>query len=143
MTEKAPPTWTPNDADILEAFPPVDCGVDAFGERIIVQIRTPKRKSKGGIILHDETRETELWNTQVAKVISIGKAAFKNRDTLEKWPEGDWCQAGEFVRVPKHGGDRWQVEIPGSDETALFVMFKDHNLLGRQRSHPLYVKAFI
>lgn len=143
MTKTAE-SWTPEDADILEAFPNVDPGVVPYGERVLVQIRTPKKRSAGGIILHDETQETELWNTQVAKIISLGDAAFKNRDDLKLWPEGQWAKVGDFVRVPKYGGDRWQVEIPGRQgENALFVIFKDHALIGRQMSHPLKVKAFI
>ena len=92
-----------------EAFPDVSPGITAFGARVLVQIRTPKQRSKGGIILGNETRETELWNTQVAKVIQVGPLAFRNRDTLAQWPEGDWCKPGDFVRVPKYGGDRWMV----------------------------------
>lgn len=128
---------------LSDAFPAVDPGLVPFGERVLVQIRTPKRKSAGGIILHHDTRETELWNTQVGKIISVGPGAFKNRDTLEPWPEGEWAQPGVFVRVPKYGGDRWEVPIPGTDEKALFVIFKDHNLIGQITGDPLAVIAFI
>jgi hypothetical protein len=34
-----------------EAFPPCDAGVKPFGSRVLCQIRTPKTKTKGGIIL--------------------------------------------------------------------------------------------
>ena len=34
-----------------EAFPPCDPGIMPFGSRVIVQIRTPKTQTKGGIIL--------------------------------------------------------------------------------------------
>lgn len=133
-----------SEEELAEAFPSVDPGLVPYGNRLLVQIRTPKRVSKGGIILHEETRETELWNTQVAKVVSLGPVAFKNRDTLENWPEGDWCQPGEFVRVPKYGGDRWEVPIPGrKEERALFVIFKDLDIIGRVTTDPLSVLAFI
>ena len=92
-----------------EAFPEVDAGANPYGSGVLVQIRTPKKVTAGGLIVPEESRETELWNTQVAKVIMLGPVAFKNRDTLEPWPEGDWCQAGTFIRCPKYGGDRWQV----------------------------------
>jgi co-chaperonin GroES (HSP10) len=96
---------------IEQAFPDVAPGLRPFGSRVLVQIRTPMRKTRGGIHLPEESRETEQWNTQVAKVIALGPVAYCNRDTLEKWPEGEWCQPGAFIRCPKYGGDRW--EVPG------------------------------
>lgn len=128
--------------ELVEAFPGVDPGVQPFGSRVLVQIRTPKRKSAGGIILGTDTRETEKWNTQVAKVISVGPLAFKNRNTQETWPEGEWCQPGEFVRVPKYGGDRWTVPIR-QDEEAMFVIFNDLDIIGRVTGDPLAIRAFI
>ena len=127
---------------IAEAFPPVCPGIRPFGSRVLVQIRTPKKKSKFGIHFAEETRDTEKWNTQVAKVISMGPGAFKNRTTLANWPEGDWCSPGQFVRVPKYGGDRWEVAI-NSDDSAMFVIFNDLDLLGDVIGDPLAVKAFI
>lgn len=126
-----------------EAFPRVDPGIKPFGARVLVQIRTPKRRSAGGIALPEETRDTELWNTQVARVIALGPVAFRNRDTLQLWPEGEWCAAGEYVRVPKYGGDRWQVPVPNSADMALFTFFKDLDVIGRVEGDPLSVVAFI
>ena len=68
-------TTTTYDYESLEeAFPEVDAGVEPYGTRILVQIRSPKSKTKGGIIVPNDSRETELWNTQVAKVICLGPA---------------------------------------------------------------------
>ena len=125
-----------------EAFPSVEPGLVRFGSRVLVQIRSPKKTSAGGIILHNETRETEVWNTQIAKVHSLGPLAFKNRNTMESWPEGSWCKPGEFVRVPKYGGDRWKVPH-GNEEEALFVIFNDLDIVGGVVGDPLAIKAFI
>jgi co-chaperonin GroES (HSP10) len=113
-----------------------------FGSRVLVQIRTAKSKTAGGIILPGETKDTEKWNTQVAKVIALGPLAFKNRDTQKTWPEGEWCQPGDFVRVPKYGGDRWEVKIE-KDESAMFVIFNDLDIIGKIEGDPLAIKAFI
>lgn len=128
--------------EMKEAFPEADCGVIPFGSRVLVQIRTPKTKTKGGIILTRDTVDTEKWTTQVAKVISVGPLAFKNRNTQESWPEGDWCKPGDFVRVPKYGGDRWEVPI-SRDDSAMFVIFNDLDIIGQVTGDPLTVKAFI
>lgn len=130
-------------ASLDEAFPPCDPGIQPFGSRVLVQIRTPKQKTKGGIILTSETRETDAWNTQIAKVVSVGELAFKNRTTMEPWPEGSWCQEGDFVRVPKYGGDRWTVKTTNGDDEALLVIFNDLDLVGKVTGDPLIIKAFI
>lgn len=123
------------------AFPEADPDLQPFGNLVLVQIRSPKTRSDGGILLIEETKDTELWNTQVAKIIAFGPNCFRNRDTGEQWPEGQWCKVGDFVRVPKYGGDRWWVPTPDG-ERALFVLFKDTNLQGMV-SDPLRVLAFI
>ena len=133
-------TKTYEDA-LAEAFPAVDAGVQPFGSRVLVQIRTPKKKV-GSILLVQDTKDTEKWNTQVAKVIAVGSLAYKNRNTQEPWPEGQWCQPGDFVRVPKYGGDRWEVPL-NKDENALFVIFNDLDVIGKVTSDPLAIKAFI
>ncbi len=125
------------------AFPDVDCGMKPYGSRIVVQIRIPRTVTPGGIVIPEDARETEKWNTQVAKVIMLGPVAFKNRDTLEPWKEGEWCQAGSFVRVPKYGGDRWEVPVPDRSDPSLFGVFNDLDLLGEFTDDPLTVKAFI
>ena len=86
---------------MAEAFPAAEAGIQPFGSRVLVQIRSPKQRTASGIILDVGSRDTEKWNTQVAKVISIGPLAFKNRNTMASWPEGSWCVEGEYVRVAK------------------------------------------
>jgi co-chaperonin GroES (HSP10) len=130
-------------ASLDEAFPPCEPGIHPFGSRVLVQIRTPKAKTKGGIILTSETRETDAWNTQIAKVLLVGELAFKNRTTMDPWPEGSWCKPGDFVRVPKYGGDRWTVKTTDGEDEALLVIFNDLDLVGRVTGDPLIIKAFI
>ncbi len=127
---------------IAEAFPTADAGVQPFGSRVLVQIRTPKTKTASGIIIDNGSRDTEKWNTQVAKVVSHGPVAYRNRNTLEPWPEGSWAHPGDHVRVPKYGGDRWEVPLPDGS-TALFVIFNDLDIIGRVEGDPLAIRAFI
>lgn len=132
---------------IDDAFPSVDPQFIPYGNRVLVQLRVAKTRTAGGIALTSDQIETEKWNTQIAKVVGIGPTAFKNQDTLEPWPEGAWCKEGEYVRIPKHGGDRWEVPIPGTDrpseEKVMFVLLKESQLNGRHTGNPLDVVAFI
>jgi co-chaperonin GroES (HSP10) len=125
-----------------DAFPDIDPGVTPFGSRVLLQIRRAKTKTKGGIILADETRDTETWNTQVAKVRALGPLAFHNRNTMEPWPEGGWVAVGDYVRAPKYGGDRWSTRTADGEEI-LFCLFNDLDLLGKITGDPLAMKAFL
>lgn len=110
-------------AEIAWAFPSVDPGAKPLGARVLVQLRRTKQKAtSAGIILVEETRENEKWNNMVARVIEIGPLAFKKRDTMELWPEGSWCEVGDYIRVPKWGGDRWEAEVGSDEEKALFMI---------------------
>lgn len=128
--------------ELNAAFPDIDPGFAPFGSRLVVQLRSPKIKSKGGIILTNDTVETEMWNTQVAKVRAIGPVAFSNRDKMEIWPEGEWCKVGDYVRVPKYLQDRWFVEL-SQGELVLFMIINDLDLLAKLTCNPLEVKAYV
>ena len=136
-----------NKAEIDWAFPVVDPGAKPLGGRILVQLRRTKQKTTGaGIILVEETKETEKWNNMVAKVLMIGPLAFKNRDTMQPWPEGSWCEVGDYIRVPKWGGDRWEVKVPNEDDLedpALFMILNDHEVIATVTGDPLAMKAFL
>lgn len=127
-----------------EAFPDVSPGIRPYADRVIVQIRTPKNVSAGGIILPDEARETELWNTQVGKIVAIGDTCFVNQDTLEPWAEGKWFKVGDYVRVSKYGGDRWRMPIPGRrGEYALFCTIREVDAIGEVLGNPLDIVAYL
>ena len=134
-------------ADLREAFPAVDPGAIPLGARVLVQLRrTKKTVTSAGIILVSETKETEKWQNMVAKVISLGPLAFKKRDTMESWVEGTWCEVGDFIRVPKWGGDRWEVPVPDQtrdDDPALFMVLNDHEVIAKLTGDPLAMKAFL
>lgn len=133
--------------ELSERFPEIDPEVRPLGGRVLCQIRSPMSK-KGSIILPEDTKETEKWNTQVAKVLSIGPTAFKSKETLEPWPEcvvdGEFrppVMEGDFIRVPRYGGDRW--EVGQGDTKALFVIYHDYDVGALITGNPLEMKAFI
>jgi co-chaperonin GroES (HSP10) len=134
-------------AEVKWAFPAVNPGAKPLGGRILVQLRRTRQKTTGaGIILVEETKETEKWQNMVAKVIEIGPLAFKHRDTMQSWPEGSWCVAGDFIRVPKWGGDRWEVRVPNEDDSedpALFMILNDHEAIAKVVGDPLAMKAYL
>lgn len=131
---------------LAEAFPEVDPLMAPYGARVLVQLRAVKEKvTNAGILLPEEVKETEKWNTMVGKIIAIGPLAFRKRDDMAPWPEGAWANVGDFVRVPKWGGDRWEIDFEenGLKGKALFTFFNDHELIGKVTGDPRAIKAFI
>ena len=134
-------------AELAWAFPEVNAGQQPFGGRVVVQLRRVKKTVNGGrIILVAETKESEKWNNMIGKVVRIGPLAFKNRDTMASWPEGSWAEVGDYVRVPRWGGDRWERAVPGEDDgedPVLFMTINDHELIAKVTDDPLSFKAFV
>lgn len=150
--ERKVPLATKDELD--KAFPNIDPGFKPFGSRIIVQLRSPKLYSLGGIKFADETIETEMWNTQIGRVREIGPLAFKNREKMSNWPEGAWAKIGDYVRIPKFNQDKWFMEYPckltglggrefDGTERVLFMLINDLDLLALKTGNPLEVKAYI
>jgi co-chaperonin GroES (HSP10) len=129
---------------IDEAFPEVDPQFRPFGAKILVQVRRVMRKSKGGIVLVNDSKDTEAYNMQVGKLVAIGPLAFKNRKDNSDWPEGRWAAIGDFVRFPRHMGDRLTVPIDDDlGDPVVILILDDHNLLGAYTGNPMHVRAFI
>jgi co-chaperonin GroES (HSP10) len=128
-----------------EAFPLTDFGIIPLGARILVQLKSVKHASSGGIILVEETRETEKVQSMVGKVIAMGPLAFKNRDTAAEWPEGTWCKAGDYIRVPRWSGDRFTVPHPTDEnEEVSGQILNDFEIWGLVLPEKvLTIKAFV
>jgi co-chaperonin GroES (HSP10) len=120
-----------------EAFPVLPIPVRPYGGRVVVQIRRLPKRSRSGLILIEDTRDTAKWNTQVGKLVAIGPLAFRNRETGEPWPEGIWAALGQYVRVPRWDGDRIEVMLKGEDDPVIFVTFNDAQLIGEINGDPL------
>lgn len=138
---------TPDPQELAWAFPGVNPGMAPLGGRVVVQLRRIKKTATGSrIILVAETKENEKWQNMIGKVVAIGPLAYKNRDTMTSWPEGAWAEVGDFVRVPKWGGDRWEIKSPTDDENedpVLFMTINDHEVIAKVTSNPLSFKAYV
>lgn len=138
---------TPDPEELAWAFPEVNPGQLPFGGRVIVQLKRIRKTLRNSrIIVTSSTREDEKWQNMIGRVVAIGPLAFKNRDTMESWPEGTWAQIGDYVRVPKWGGDRWERHVPGEDDNedpVLFMTLNDHELISKVTDDPLSYKTFI
>lgn len=125
-----------------DGFPKIDPEFKPFGSRVVVQLRKVMSRTRGGIILSADTKDTEAWNEQVGMLVAVGPLAFKNRATQADWPEGIWAKPGDFVKVPRYGGERWSVPGPDGEPVAVLVI-NDADLIGLHTGDPMKVKAYI
>jgi len=116
---------------LKDAFPEVNPGLYPKGTRVVVQLRTVREKTHSGIVLVEDTKQFNKSNTQLGKVIYLGPIAYCNRETGQRWPEGAWTKPGDYVRIPKFGGDRFSRKIPGTEDTAIFAIFSDHEIIAQ------------
>lgn len=125
-----------------EAFPEVNPNYLPLGSLVLMQIRIAKRTiGESKLVMPDEVIATIQANTQVAKIISYGPLAFKNRSTGQPWPEGAWVKLGDYVRVPKFGGAE-RFEVRYGDGVVQFIVQKDLEL-GGIVPDPLAAIAFV
>lgn len=118
-------------SDLATAFPAINPGVKPLGARVLVQLRVVREKTNHGILLVQDTRDFNKSIAQIAKVVALGPLAYKNRDSMVEWPEGTWCRPGELVRVPRYGGDRMERVLPGTEDTVIFCIFNDHEIIAK------------
>lgn len=119
-------------SELAKAFPDVNPGVKPLGARVLIQLRTVRVKTASGIVLVEDTRTFNKAAGLMGKVIALGPIAFCNRESGLPWREGVWAEPGQFVRIPKYGGERFERVIPGTGEdgeTAAFCIFSDHELI--------------
>jgi len=128
-----------------ECFPNIDHGVEVAGDRVLVQLRRQKVKSKGGIILVEETQQTLKFNETVAKVIQVGPLAYKSPEDLTPWIEGPWCKEGDLVRTIKYGGDRFVVDSGDEGGPVVFITLQAREIISRIKNfeYAQKMKAFV
>ena len=154
---------------IEDAFPTVEPGRKPFGNNVLVQVRQPKTRSKGGILLSQDARSTEHYNTRVAKVVALGPICFSGTHTFKDadgepvsynvpWAEGPWFVIGDYVEIPQYGGSRFVVPFkvereefdPGPGrmvkktvtEEVTFAFFKAKDVIALITANPLSIKSY-
>ena len=78
------------------------------GYRMLVRPWSGKKKTKGGIILSDETNDKIAMTTVVGLVVKMGDLCYQDK---EKFPSGAWCKEGTFVVYGRYSGSRFQTKF--------------------------------
>ena len=77
------------------------------GYRMLVRPWSGKAKTKGGLLITDETQDKIQMTTVVGLVVKLGDLCYQDKD---KFPNGAWCREGEFVIYARYSGSRFQTK---------------------------------
>ena len=90
-----------NVGDIKDALP------QPSGWRLLVLPFTPKEKTKGGILIAQETLDKYRIAVNCGYVIKMGPLAYADK---EKFPTGPWCKEKDWVIFARYAGSRLPIE---------------------------------
>ena len=77
------------------------------GWRLLVLPFTPKEKTKGGIIIAQESLDKARIATNCGYVVKMGPMAYGDK---EKFPTGPWCKEKDWVIFARYAGSRLPIE---------------------------------
>ena len=77
------------------------------GWRLLVLPFTPKEKTKGGILIAQESLDKLRVATNCGYVLKMGSLAYADR---EKFTTGPWCKKGDWVIFARYAGSRLPIE---------------------------------
>ena len=77
------------------------------GWRMVLFPLKVKEKTKGGLLLTDETVEQSQITTNICKVLKMGDLCYKDDS---KFPTGPWCKEGDWVLITRYAGSRIRID---------------------------------
>jgi len=89
------------DEKILDRLP------DPTGWRLLVLPYKGQGKTKGGVILADQTMEERSYTTVTGLVLKIGPDCYKDET---RYPNGPWCKKGDWIIFGRYAGSRFGIE---------------------------------
>jgi len=77
------------------------------GWRIAILPYRGAEKSKGGIVLAEETQKRTQLATTCGYVLKMGNLAFSDES---KFPNGPWCKQGDWIIFGRYAGSRITID---------------------------------
>ena len=88
---------TDNDVPTPEKVP------QPVGYRVLIRPRGVIEKTKGGIYLTDNSKETQSYMNSVGQVIAMGPECYSDR-------KNPWCKVGDWVVFGRYAGAKVSVQ---------------------------------
>lgn len=76
------------------------------GWRILVLPFKQKEKTKGGLILAEDTIERSQVASTCGLVLDMGPHCYDK----ERYPEGPWCKKGDWIVFARYAGSRIKID---------------------------------
>ena len=77
------------------------------GWRLLVLPFKMNEKTKGGVLLQQETIERQQVGSQCGNVLAMGPDCYKDK---ERFKEGPWCKVGDWIIFARYAGSRIEIE---------------------------------
>ena len=77
------------------------------GWRILVLPFKMGEKTKGGILMGQDTLEKQQVASQCGNVLAMGPDCYRDKD---RYKEGPWCKVGDWVMFARYAGSRIKIE---------------------------------
>ena len=77
------------------------------GWRMLVLPFKMKEKTKGGIIMGQDTLEKQQVASQCGDVLAMGPDAYGDK---KRFPDGPWCKVGDWIMFARYAGSRIKIE---------------------------------
>ena len=77
------------------------------GWRLLVLPFRMDEKTKGGVLLGQDTIDKQRVASQCGNVIAMGDACYMDK---ERYPSGPWCKVGDWVIFARYAGSRIEIE---------------------------------
>ena len=77
------------------------------GWRLLVLPFRMNEKTKGGVLLGQETIERQQVGSQCGNVLAMGPDCYNDK---EKFSEGPWCKVGDWIIFARYAGSRIEIE---------------------------------
>jgi len=80
---------------------------DPSGWRLLVLPFQMNEKTKGGLLLGQDTLERQQVASQCGNVLVMGPDCYKD---TKRYPKGPWCKTGDWVMFARYAGSRIKIE---------------------------------
>ena len=77
------------------------------GWRLLVLPFRMSEKTKGGVLLGQDTIERQQVASQCGNVLARGPHCYNDK---ERYPDGPWCKVGDWVVFARYAGSRIEIE---------------------------------
>jgi co-chaperonin GroES (HSP10) len=77
------------------------------GYKILITLPKIEDTTESGIILADTTKKSEEIASCLGFVLKLGDLAYKDEG---KFPNGPWCEEGDFVIMRNYSGTRFAID---------------------------------